>query len=119
LADPARSQVILVTLPETTPVNEVIETAHALRDDAGLRLGPVVVNAYDEGQDLQAELAPAGSSLRAAAEFRNARRELHRRETKRLTETLELAQVRLPLLASSVLDKASVAELAAGLEVKL
>ena len=118
LADPARSQVILVTLAETTPVNEVIETAHALSDDAGLRLGPVVVNAYDEGPDLQLELAPEGSALRAAAEFRNARRELHRRETQRLTETLQLAQVRLPLLASSVLDKTSVAELAAGLEVQ-
>src|SRR4051794_1812278 len=30
LADGARSQVILVTLPETTPVNEVIETAEVL-----------------------------------------------------------------------------------------
>jgi hypothetical protein len=77
-----------------------------------------VVNAYDEGDDLQLELAPEGSALRAAAEFRNARRELHRRETQRLAETLQLAQVRLPLLASSVLDKASVAELAAGLEVQ-
>ena len=28
LSDPQRSQVILVTLPETTPVNEAIETAH-------------------------------------------------------------------------------------------
>ncbi|MGZ4790236.1 MAG: ArsA family ATPase [Ilumatobacteraceae bacterium] len=118
LADPARSQVILVTLPETTPVNEAIETAHALKDDGGLRLGPVVVNAFDEGAELQVELAPAGSPLRAAAEFRNARRELHRRETQRLTDTLQIAQVRLPLLASSVLDKASVAELAAGLEVQ-
>ncbi len=115
LADPARSQVILVTLPETTPVNEVIETAHALKDDAGLRLGPVVVNAFDGGDELQVALAPAGSALRAAAEFRNARRELHRRETQRLTDTLQVDQVRLPLLASSVLDKASVAELAAGL----
>jgi arsenite/tail-anchored protein-transporting ATPase len=118
LADPARSQVIVVTLPETTPVNEVIETAHALKDLAGLRLGPVVVNAYDEGEDLQLDLAPPGSALHAAAEFRNARRELHRRETQRLTDTLRLAQVRLPLLASSVLDGASVAELAAGLEVR-
>ena len=117
LADRARSQVILVTLPETTPVNEVIETAQALKDDAGLRLGPVVVNAFDEGDDLQVELAPAGSTLRAAAEFRNARRELHRRETERLTDALQLEQLRLPLLASSVLDKSSVAELADGLGV--
>ena len=49
LTDPERSQVILVTLPETTPVNEAIETAEALRKDGGLTLGPVVVNAFDEG----------------------------------------------------------------------
>jgi arsenite/tail-anchored protein-transporting ATPase len=112
LTDPARSQVILVTLPETTPVNEVVETAHALTDGAGLRLGPVVVNAYDEGEELPAELAAAGSPLRAAAEFRNGRRELHRRETKRLAEELELDQVRLPLVATPALDKVSIAELA-------
>ena len=118
LADPARSEVIMVTLPETTPVNEAIETAHSLKDNAGLRLGPVVVNAYDEGEALQLDLAPADSSLRAAAEFRNARRELHRRETQRLADTLQLPQVRLPLLASSELDATSVAGLAAGLRVQ-
>jgi arsenite-transporting ATPase len=118
LADPARSQVILVTLPETTPINEAIETAHSLKHDAGLRLGPVVVNAYDEGEALQLDLAPADSALRAAAEFRNARRELHRHETQRLTDMLRLPQVRLPLLASSTLDEANVAELAAGLRVQ-
>ncbi|MEA3184465.1 MAG: hypothetical protein QOJ74_942 [Ilumatobacteraceae bacterium] len=117
LADPTRSQVILVTLPETTPVNEVIETANALTGDAGLRLGPVVVNGYDEGDDLPSDAAPAGSTLRAAAEFRNARRGLHRREAARLAETLQLDQVRLPLLASSTLDQVSIVALAAGLAV--
>jgi arsenite/tail-anchored protein-transporting ATPase len=112
LTDPARSQVILVTLPETTPVNEVVETAHALTDGAGLRLGPVVVNAYDEGEKLPTELAAAGSPLRAAAEFRNGRRDLHQRETKRLAKELELDQVRLPLVATPALDKESIAELA-------
>jgi arsenite-transporting ATPase len=112
LTDPARSQVILVTLPETTPVNEVVETARALTEGASLRLGPVVVNAYDEGGDLPAELAPAGSTLRAAAEFRNGRRALHRREAQRLADDLELEQVRLPLLATPALDKESIAELA-------
>ena len=112
LTDPARSQVILVTLPETTPVNEVVETARALTEGASLRLGPVVVNAYDEGEDLPVEVAPAGSTLRAAAEFRNGRRALHRRETQRLADDLELEQVRLPLLATPALDKESIAELA-------
>ena len=66
----------------------------------GVRLGPVVVNAVDEGDDLPAELAPHGTPLRAAAEFRNARRDLHRREALRLAESLDLEQLRLPLIAS-------------------
>ena len=115
LSDPARSQVILVTLPETTPVNEAIETADALEHEGGMRLGPVVVNAYDDGDDLLAATAPADSPLRAAAEFRNARRELHRREAGRLAEVLELAQLRLPLVADSALDSDVIASLAATL----
>ena len=43
LGDPTRCQVVLVTLPETTPVNEVVETAFALEDRVGVQLGPVVV----------------------------------------------------------------------------
>ena len=44
LSDPARCQVMLVTLPEETPVSEAIETAYAIEDRAGVALGPVVVN---------------------------------------------------------------------------
>lgn len=44
LADPARTQAVLVTLPEETPVNEVCELAADVRGDIGLRLGPLVVN---------------------------------------------------------------------------
>lgn len=112
LKDPARSQVILVTLPETTPVNEVIETAQALRENGGLRLGPVVVNAFDEGDDLPVDRAKPGTPLRAAAEFRNARRALHRKESKRLGKALDLEQIRLPLIPSQALDRESIEELA-------
>src|SRR6266513_165973 len=45
LTDEVRCQVVLVTLPEEAPVNEVVETAFALEDRVGLHLGPVVVNA--------------------------------------------------------------------------
>ena len=119
LSDPARSQVILVTLPETTPVNEAIETADALEHEGRLKLGPVVVNGYDAGDDLPAESAPIDSSLSAAAEFRNARRALHRHEAQRLAEVLELPQLRLPLVADSALDSDSIAELAATLTAQL
>ncbi len=111
LNDPARSQVILVTLPETTPVNEVIETADALRKDGGLRLGPIIVNAFDEGDDLPVDRAKINTSLRAAAEFRNARRALHRQEAARLGKTLNLEQIRLPLVPSQALDRDSIREL--------
>jgi len=115
LRDPARTRVILVTLPETTPVNEVVETAAALRHDGGLELGPVVVNAFDGGADLPIEKAPADSPLRAAAEFRNARRALHRREVARLAEALDRPQVRLPMMSSAVLDSDVIHTLAAAL----
>ena len=115
LTDPGRSQVILVTLPETTPVNEVIETAAALRNDGGLHLGPVVVNAFDEGDDLPLDRAKPGTALYDAAEFRNARRDLHRRESKRLADALDLEQIRVPLLATQSLDHEAIGELAAGL----
>ncbi|HSB85973.1 MAG TPA: ArsA family ATPase [Ilumatobacteraceae bacterium] len=118
LTDGTRSQVILVTLPETTPVNEVIETAHALRGDPGLHLGPVVVNAFEDGHELVAAAAPAGSPMQRAAEFRNARRDLHRQEIQRLAEALDLPRVVLPELASPVLDAESIATLAAALEVQ-
>ena len=44
LSDPARCQVLLVTMPEETPVNEAVDTAFAIEDRVGVRLGPVVVN---------------------------------------------------------------------------
>jgi len=44
LTDPRRCRVMLVTIPEETPVNELIETAYSLEDQVGVALGPVVVN---------------------------------------------------------------------------
>lgn len=52
LRDPKRCQVVLVTVPETTPVNEVVETAYALEERVGVQLGPVVVNGVDQGVEL-------------------------------------------------------------------
>src|SRR5215510_13418635 len=56
LSDPARCQVMLVTVPEETPVTELVETALAIEDRAGVALGPVVVNGCVEPvAGLQAE----------------------------------------------------------------
>lgn len=113
LGDPARAQVVLVTLPEATPVNELVETAYALEDRVGVNLGPVVVNAIDDGPLLDAGAAPEGSSLRAAAEFRTARRRLHAAECERLAEALALPQVHLPLVSGAHLDDDGIRHLVA------
>ena len=103
LTDSSRCQVILVTLPEETPVNELVETAYSLEDEVGLSLGPVVVNGlYPEidGLDVDPEEAAeaAGAhlrpgeakALRAAAVFRRDRIELQREQVQRLGDLLPL-----------------------------
>jgi anion-transporting ArsA/GET3 family ATPase len=125
LADPVRSQVVLVTLPETTPVNEVIETAYALEDRVGVRLGPVVVNQIDGlGQPdvpdpSEVALNGAGAGDRAvlaeAAEYRRARRAMQADELARLAKEVALPQWHLPLLRVAGLGAGDVATLAASM----
>lgn len=111
LADPDRCQVVLVTLPEETPVNEVIETAYKLEDQVGIKLGPLVINgvyppldgldadpinvARQAGVTLSADQA---QSLRDAAAFRSHRQKLQAEQLRRLDEALPLPQIRLPFL---------------------
>jgi anion-transporting ArsA/GET3 family ATPase len=106
LSDPARSQVILVTLPEETPVNEVVETAYKLEDRVGIKLGPLVVNGvYPRLEGLDGAL-PAGAAvtdeqraaLLEAAAFRGSRQDLQAEQLRRLDEALPLPQLRLPFL---------------------
>lgn len=113
LGDPARCQVVLVTLPETTPVNELLHTAYTLEDQVGVQLGPVVVNGVDSGPPLM--VGPRTDPvLAAAAEYRTARRALHTAEVARLGEELALPQWHLPHVATAGLDAATIAHLAAG-----
>ncbi len=111
LEDHQRTQVILVTLPEETPVNELVETAFSLEDEVGVGLGPVVVNGLYEryaGLDVAADVAAADAgvtlrpgeaeALAAAADFRQHRVELHDEQVARLSDLLPLPQVRLPYL---------------------
>jgi arsenite/tail-anchored protein-transporting ATPase len=115
LADPARCQIVLVTLPETTPINEAIDTAFSLEEHVGVQLGMLVVNAVDEGEVLDVSAAAAGSPEASAAKFRNARRALHRSERERLADQLALPQLTLPLVPAAHLDAARISELAHGL----
>jgi anion-transporting ArsA/GET3 family ATPase len=111
LTDPTRCQVVLVTLPEETPVNELIDTAYHLEDRVGVSLGPVVVNGlYPAIEGLDADPAAAadaaGTTLRpgeagtlaAAAAFRRSRMELQRDQVARLSSELPLPQLHLPYL---------------------
>jgi len=112
LADPSRCQVLLVTLAEETPVNEVVETAFALEDRVGVSLAAVVVNGLYEPLDLAgdaaaaaaevgAKLAPARlQALTAAARFRGQRQELQAEQVDRLRAALPLAQLPLPYVFS-------------------
>jgi len=127
LSDPTRTQVLLVTLPEETPVNELVETAFALEDRVGIALGPVVVNGlYPEVElDLAAidgaeALVPSDrEALRAAAAFRQDRVTLQREQVARLGERLPLPQIHLPFLFTANLAPADVdvlgTELTAGI----
>ncbi len=108
LSDPTRSQVLLVTLPEETPVNELVDTAYAVEDRAGVALGPIVVNqcvppvALDGDVDADAALAGITldasdrDALTAAATFRADLIRRQDEQCERLAERLPLPQLRLP-----------------------
>ena len=110
LRDPARCQVMLVCLPEETPVNELIETAYHFEDLVGVALAPVVVNAYypvlthlvtdPVAAAIAAKLDPPCHAeavrLAAAARFRVSRQELQAVQVARLDAGLPLPQLLLP-----------------------
>ena len=123
LTDPARCQVLLVTLPEETPVNEATETAARLRERVGVRLGAIVVNGLYppvRGLDSAPEVLAGvpdeeAEALRAAAAFRRSRNELQEEQLGRLADGLELPQLRLPFLFSPELGPDDIDALASAL----
>jgi anion-transporting ArsA/GET3 family ATPase len=118
LTDPARCSVVLVTLPEETPVNELVETAFTLEDRVGVSLGPVVVNGLYpaiDGLDVDPGDDPEADALRAAAAFRRSRTEQQEEQLARLAERLPLPQWHLPFLFEADLGPTHVDELAAAL----
>jgi anion-transporting ArsA/GET3 family ATPase len=125
LTDHARCRVVLVTLPEETPVNEVVETAFNLEDRVGVGLGPVVVNGlYDALPGLRTSPEDAASAvgvtlrrgeaqvLADAASFRTDRMDLQVEQVSRLAEQLPLAQIRLPFLFTTEIGPAELDRLA-------
>ena len=125
LTDPARCQVMLVTLPEETPVNELVDTAFSLEDEVGVHLAPVVVNALyparpgldrdpvEAAAEVGAVLHPGeAEGLQAAARFRAERTALQDEQLARLAAALPLPQLRLPFLFSTDLGSTDVDTLA-------
>jgi arsenite-transporting ATPase len=122
-ADQRRCQVVLVTLPETTPINELIETAYAIEEKVGVQLGPVVVNGVDPGGQIEIDDAdrstPELAALVAAAEFRNHRRAAQTAELARLSNDLALEQMVLPQLPVAGITSADLTPLADALLVQI
>jgi anion-transporting ArsA/GET3 family ATPase len=131
LSDPSRCQVMLVTIPEETPVNELVDTAFALEDRVGIKLGPVVINGctpaapgLDDGlasververdaAALDVFVSPReAADLASAAAFRAERRALQLEQADRLAARLPLPQIRLPFLYSAEIGPAEVDMLA-------
>jgi anion-transporting ArsA/GET3 family ATPase len=131
LSDPTRCQVMLVTLPEETPVNEAADTAFHLEDRASVQLAPIVVNGMWPHLDLPADVAGVATAagvdlgpadidrLDRAAQFRRRRQQLQEEQVARLADVLPLPQLRLPFLFTTELGPPDVVILAAALEEQM
>jgi anion-transporting ArsA/GET3 family ATPase len=98
LADRTRCHVVLVTIPEETPVNELVETAYALEEDVGVALGPIVVNGVYDDIDGLGTAAHGEDALAQAARFRLHRRDVQQAQVARLRRELPLEQLHLPFV---------------------
>jgi anion-transporting ArsA/GET3 family ATPase len=128
LEDHRQCQVVLVTIPEETPVNEAVETAFSLEDRVGIGLGPIVVNGvYPPIEGLVADAAAVAAAadeadvslrpgesvaLASAARFRLDRTALQAEQVARLQAQLPLPQLRLPFLFSAEIGPAELDDLA-------
>lgn len=120
LGDDIRCRVMLVTLPEETPVNEAIEAAYSLEEDIGIKLAPMVVNGILPSiEGLGAALkghkgrTKDATALRAAARYRASRRQGQAAECDRLAIELPIDQIGLPQLATTQLSAHDIHTLAA------
>lgn len=128
LTNPRRCRVVLVTIPEETPVNELVETAYSLEDQVGVALGPVVVNGVvDDLPGLATPPADAAAEvgirlldgeaevLQEAAELRLARGRLQDLQLQRMADELPLPQLHIPFLFTTDVGPAEIEQFAAAL----
>jgi anion-transporting ArsA/GET3 family ATPase len=125
LQDPTRCRVMLVTLPEEMPVSETIEAAYQLEDQAGVQLGPVVVNCVEgAGASLSTPAAEAAATagvslgdaelaaLDASRQFALHRYGLQATQIERLARELPLPQLQAPALSGAAIGPAELGQLA-------
>ncbi|MEO6124354.1 MAG: ArsA-related P-loop ATPase [Ilumatobacteraceae bacterium] len=131
LADRTRCQGLLVTVPEETPVNELVELAYDIEEELGLTLAPIIVNACWPDRDGLA-LTPVAAAkqqniklsaankaaLDGSSEFGRVRLDIQRRQLARLDEQLALPRIMLPRLATARLGPAELETIADALGVE-
>ena len=130
LADHARSQCLIVTLPEETPVNEAVELAYDLEDELSLALAPLVLNGcWPDRAGLSLTAAAAARkqgttlplatrrALEQAAQFGQVRIDAQREQFARLDTLLPLARILLPRLPVARLQPEHLDTLAAALSI--
>jgi len=117
LADPAKTSVCVVTLPEEMPANEAIELDHALRDH-GYPVGPLFLNAWFPSRFSAAEVSavtrggPLLTAAGEAADNHESRAALSRHYEGVLREAVARELVRVPFLfertfGAQAIDKVS------------
>lgn len=130
ISDSSTTGVVAVALPEEMPVNETVDFEHDLREEMGIDLDAVVVNAMlperfdsDEAERIEQAAASNGSpgveaALKAAL-FEHRRSRIQRAELERLTGQLRRKPITLPFLFEPELDLRSLELLSIELEAAL
>jgi anion-transporting ArsA/GET3 family ATPase len=124
LLDPARTGIVLVTIPEEIPVNETIELDTEVRSLLGMPRAGLVVNAmpgssFEEGErprldELAAAPSPLGPAARAAA-LADQRHSRAMGSLSRVRTAVPIPHTVLPLLPAARWDRQAIEELASAL----
>jgi anion-transporting ArsA/GET3 family ATPase len=123
LRDPERTEILPVTLLEEMPVTETVELIERLRNDLGLPVRRVVLNAVptarvtaDEIEFLESRalLDPEDPALQAAR-FDLRRKALEDEQRRRLASLVDLPLVELPLICRGRLRRTCVERIAEAL----